>query len=352
MSNYQYNRAKATVFVSVQAIALIALSGCFGSAPTRPTESFPIYQERIVTRPKTPISETSADPSASNNEAQKPEPQKTSETTDYICQDRRTQSSYSEDLSADCVRRQTMMAYKIFGFNMDPEIPYCILRQESSDPTAIGGPYVLSFNRFAGYPKKGRVYRGIGIAGFTFDTWSDFGTLISNSSSRYEKLQNCLNELSAGTNQPRFYNKVFINKIETKDAELLVNDAKTHPPTDELNPFYRDQAICMSAMKLSTAKPFHSSKKPVYAFKGKGKNRRKVLLTDIELQSRFYGGQYNGGGDPGYGSKIGNCVSEFRDYDNTKNVSPEQVYLRPKSESDFGREPATAASEKSDEGSL
>lgn len=246
------------------------------------------------------------------------------------CHDRAGSGSYSEDTSPECVRAQTLRAYRALNLQMDPEVPYCILRQESSSVKDNSDPYEVEFNRLAVCRKNGK-YCGIGLAQFTFGTWSGYDKILRNNPEKQLMLTNCLNTLSSATTQPKQYSNVSIQQISPSMTESILNTAKTKIPGEALSPFYRDHAICMNALHLSEMPAAKQKSVGRYAIVGHGKNRRKVYPPSNHAQTQRLGAIYNGGGTAGYGSAIGRCVAAFRQYDNKHQASVDSFYLAPDS---------------------
>lgn len=292
-------------------------TGCLSSMPKK-TESSDRLGAILNTNSSSPGKRPAMSPT--QNSATKSEP------APLNCRDSVRSGAYSEDTSAECVRAQTLLAYNSFQLQMDPEVPYCILRQESSTVKDKDDPYQTDFNRLA-VCKKGK-YCGLGLAQFTFGTWSGHESTIRSNSEKLEKLHQCLNTLAAATNNPRKYANISIPEIRPSDLETLLVNARSSGPSDQLTPFYRDQAICMNALHLSEMNINRPSVPRSYAVYGRGKNRRKVVRR-VASQSSSIGAKYNAGGTAGYGSNIARCVANFRAYDNAHSVAENTFYLKP-----------------------
>jgi hypothetical protein len=225
---------------------------------------------------------------------------------------------------------------------MDAEVPYCILRQESSDVKDNDDPYKTNFDRFGGYPRPKKGFHGVGLAAFTFGTWDDRNRVLANSPELTERLKECVTKLSSATIIPKTYHEVTLIKMRspkgrsrrsTVNVQAAVSEAKSKAPTSRLNPFYRDHAICMSALTLAekTNEFDFAQAKRVGRIKIKTRHRTYVLKTrnDDEVYQAI-GSLYNTdfqNGTKGYGKNIGKCVAGFRAYDRANNMMAKNSYF-------------------------
>ncbi len=300
------------------------LTGCLGSAPKR-DNSLDFLHNRVTTQKRFDIQ---SDPYMQRmTESLFPVIDKIPIQID--CHDRETKGSYSEDMSAHCVRSQTLKAYEAFELKVDPEIPYCILRQESSNVKNDRDPYDVDFDRLAVCGGNGKKYCGVGLAQTTFSTWAGYDDILANDADKKEKMDRCLNMLSNASNQPRSYSSISFRSVNSSNVKDAIYDAKTEAPSNQLSPFYRDHAICVNALHISELRAAKSNARAKYAIRGKGKKRRKVYLSPSIAQAERIGAAYNGGGTAGYGSAIGQCVSSFRKYDETNLASADSIFIKP-----------------------
>ncbi|MEY4617643.1 MAG: hypothetical protein RJB66_2603 [Pseudomonadota bacterium] len=295
------------------------IAGCLASAPKKPEPQnlFSSYQSKNKNNPFE-FSDV--------KKLQEKNPFATQVTDSSQCRDRLNSGSYSEDVSPECVRSQTLRAYQALNLQMDPEVPYCILRQESSSVKNNNDPYQVEFNRLAVCKNKNKMC-GVGLAQFTFGTWSGYERIIRSAPEKEQRLTDCLNALSKSTTHPLAYSNISIAQIKPSKAEDLLQIAKTKPPTTTLSPFYRDHAICMNALHLSEMPGSGRVSGGSYAIVGKANNRRQIRSTASAAQAHRLGAIYNGGGTAGYGASIGRCVAAFREYDNNHNVASNSFYL-------------------------
>ena len=272
------------------------------------------------------------------------------------CHDKSSEGVYSEDMSAECVRSQTLLAHQIFNFNkIDPELPYCILRQESSKAKGVNDPFETSFDRLAvctlNDNKKAKhkselkshrtTYCGIGLAQFTFGTWSGYESKMEENPDKQKMVLDCVNRLSQATNIPQTLTNVRLKNLTPSDLHDEIEKAKSKAPTSELSPLYRDHAICMNAYHLSELNKQDSNLK--YSIKNiNGKISKRSQFKQAS-QNRLISNSYNTGsrngynkkdklGTPGYGNSIDSCVANFRDYDNARDIAANSYYIRPKGE--------------------
>lgn len=321
-------------------LAGIFLSGCLASTPKKTNRD--LFLNTWISQNNKYIDDLNnyhhqnkQNPFASANES-------------VACHDRSASGSYSEDQSPECVRSQTLKAYEALHLQMDPEVPYCILRQESSQVKDDQDPYQTDFNRLA-ICRRGKKMCGLGLAQFTFGTWSGYDSLINEEPDKRALLTNCLNALAANTALPKNYSHPSIQQISPSHVDEIVLDAKTKPPGEALNPFYRDHAICMNALHLSEIPSSGRTTSANDAITGKGKNRRKIHTTAAVSQAQRLGDAYNGGGTAGYGKSIGRCVMAFREFDDQHNVASNTLYLL---KGDRNRELASSSQEDSTNATL
>jgi hypothetical protein len=276
-----------------QILSLSLMTGCLATTPKKNDISSgfkPLYKAPVnlpttnLTKTKTITSHTKTTNDVKPN---------TMDKKSEYCTDRLTKASYTEDLSAGCIRNQTYKAYKVLGLKMDPEIPYCILRQESSNVKNNSDPFEVDFDRLGVCQKKSGTYCGVGLGGFTFGTWTGYETEFQNNPDKKALLEQCLNNLSSGLSNENYtavkYNVIHMKTMSGSIVEDARNDAQRLAPSNELNPFYRDHAICMSMLHL----------------------------TEIGGSSAAY----NAGGTKGYSSNIKSCAKGLHDYDVAANSS-------------------------------